>query len=142
MFNIRHHNRLEFPDKHIVVAEDDLIHQVELMTHLSHMFDRQGKVRVSLLAGGIAVAAVLQVEPVDLIILDFDMPYGNAADLIDWMVSNDAKTPIITASGWEPNLAVMQDILGKTDIPHWIYSKSQVITGEADKHIHRLLNKE
>ena len=123
-----------------MVAEDDLVHQVELLTHLTHRFDRQGKVRVSVVAGAVSVAAILQTEPVDLIILDFDMPFGNAADLIAWMVAEKRTTPIITASGWEPNLAVMESLLSVTDIPYRIASKQDVTLGAADADIMAVLN--
>lgn len=138
-FQLRHHNRLMFPRKHIVVAEDDIFHQVELLTHLSNMFDRQGLVRISIVAGGAAVAAIIKTEPVDLLILDFDMPYGNSADLIAWMKANEVKIPVITASGWEPNLAVMKTLLEEAQIEHKIFSKQQVIIGDADDWIRELM---
>jgi DNA-binding NarL/FixJ family response regulator len=86
-----------------------------------------------------AAAAIMQTHQVDLLILDFDMPLGNAADLIAWMVENDRQIPIVTASGWEPNLAVMDSILVKTNIPYRIFSKQQVIVGEADEYIRSFL---
>lgn len=138
-FQLRHHNRKEFPTKHIVIAEDDIIHQAELMVHFSHMFDRQGKVRISLVCGAAAVASIINTEPVDLLVLDFDMPFGNSPDLIQWMVENDKKIPVITATGWAPNLPVFEQILKDASMPYHLFDKFQVIKGDADKVIHDII---
>lgn len=131
-FQLRHHNRAEFPDKHVLIAEDDILHQAEFMVHMSHLFERQGKVRVSLVSGAAAVASIINTEPVDVLILDFDMPYGNSADLIPWLVLNGKKIPIVTASGWPPNNEIFKALLESTDIPFRIHSKQEVIAGAAD----------
>lgn len=135
MFHQRHHNRIAFPTKHVLVCEDVLTNQASVARHLCDVFEHEGDVVVSLVSGAAAAAAVMQVPPgVHLVILDRDMPYGNGDDLLNWFRESGVVVPVITFSGIPSNNDAMV-ALGA----HHRFEKQDVIRGAADDVIREIL---
>ncbi len=134
MFQDRHHNRHKFPTKHVLICEDFLDMQCEIMKHFASRFESQGIVQFSLVAGARAAAGVILATPIDLILLDFDMPNGNGADLMGWLRSNGYGMPVLTFSGLKAN----NDELMRLGAHHK-FSKDEVLLGKADLLICSLL---
>jgi CheY-like chemotaxis protein len=134
-FKPRHWNRIQMPNRHVLVCEDDLDNQILAAGFLRRLFEPQGRVVVSLASGGAAAAGVLGSSDVHLVLLDHDMPFGNGADLLRWMrASMDRAVPVITFSGIPENNQRMME-LGATHE----FSKSAVLSGQADDVIRSLL---
>lgn len=134
MFQDRHWNRQKFPSKHVLVCEDDTSCQSRMAKHFSETFEPQGTVQFSFVPGGRAAAGVILWTPIDLVILDHDMPNGNGADLIHWMKAHKYGMPVITFSGIPQNNATMMN-LGASHRFH----KEEVIAGKADPLIRQIL---
>lgn len=136
MFYFRHVNRAEYPQKHILICEDDLSCQKRILDHLSQLFDPQGVVQISVVPGSLMAASIIMQCKVDLIILDHDMPQGNGTDFLNWMKTCGKHIPIITFSGIPQNNTHM-GTLGAT-YPFW--NKEDIIGGQADDLIKGLMN--
>lgn len=135
MFQYRHVNRVHYPQKHVVVCEDDTANQARIARHFADVFDPQGNVQFSFVPGSLACAAIVQWCPkIDLIILDHDMPLGNGSDLIEWLKAHRRWIPAMTFSGIDENNKHMMR-LGAS----YCFSKDQVIQGQADEVIRRVL---
>lgn len=135
MFTFRHHNRLTFPTRHVLVCEDVLANQANIARHLCDVFEHEGSVVVSLVAGAAQAAAVMQTPPgVHLVILDRDMPHGNGDDLLKWFRESGVKVPVITFSGIPGNNDALIS-LGA----HHRFEKQAVIDGAADALIKQIL---
>jgi protein-tyrosine phosphatase/CheY-like chemotaxis protein len=134
MFQFRHINRLVYPQKHILVCEDDLTLQHSILDHFLTTFKPQGIVQFSVVPGALAAAAVISSCKIDVILLDHDMPEGNGADLIAWMKENKKDVPIITFSGIQQNNINMM-AMGA----NYLFNKGDVIVGKADNLIKKLL---
>lgn len=135
-FIFRHHNRKEYPQKHILICEDDLTQQKRILEHLLTIFEPQGKVQFSVVPSALMAASIISSIKVDLIILDHDLPQGNGSDLITWMKKTNNDIPIITFSGIPQNNQHMGN-LGAT-YPFW--QKEEVISGKADDLLLGLTN--
>ncbi len=122
------------PRKHVLVCEDDTYNQAQIAMYFATSFDPQGVIEFSFVPGGMHAAAIFGWRPVDLVILDHDMPHGNGADLIKWMRANNHHTPVITFSGIDANNVILMG-LGAT---HG-FSKSEVMNGKADTLIRGIL---
>lgn len=133
-FQYRHVNRTTYPQKHILICEDDLNNQSEMLSHLNTMFEPQGIVQVSVVPGAIAASAVIHNCRIDLIILDHDLPEGNGSDLLGWMKKEQKNIPVVTFSGIPENNLHMMNI-GATH--H--FQKVEVIIGKADYLIKQIL---
>jgi DNA-binding response OmpR family regulator len=141
-FTLRHVARIDFPDKHIVVCEDDILCQSQIMNHFNDIFERQGKIRITLFSGTIELAHILAVRQhtacqkycIDLILLDHDLPYGNGTDLLKWMNKENIKVPIITFSGQPINNRTMMNLGADYE-----FTKDEVIDGKADGIIKNIL---
>jgi CheY-like chemotaxis protein len=138
-FEFRHVNRQEYPQKRILVCEDDLDQQGRLAAHFSRLFGPQHKVQVSFVDGGLAASAVLCYAKVDLILLDHDMPEGNGVDLLRWLRPQMTLQgiPIVTFSGIEGNNVALV-----REGAHHKSSKEEVLSGKADELIRKLLGLE
>lgn len=134
MFKFRHINRLQYPQKHILICEDDFSLQKSILEHFTSIFDPQGIIQFSVVPGGMAAAAIISSCKIDVILLDHDMPEGNGADLIEWMKQNGKEIPIITFSGIPQNNENMM-ALGA----NYLFNKGEVIEGKADNIIKKLL---
>jgi len=130
-------NRRVMPTRHIVVCEDDLSNQREIASHFATVFDPQGYIQISYVCGGLAAAGILYSMTVNLVILDHDMPDGSGSDLLEWMKNEGYEAPVITFSGIQSN----NEILRTLGAEH-IFSKRQVIDGEADSLIQELLDEQ
>lgn len=136
MFQFRHINRLKYPQKHILICEDDLTNQRNILDHFLSIFESQGIVQFSVVPGALQAAAIINSGVViDLILLDHDMPQGNGKDLIEWMKTNNHKIPIITFSGIDQNNINMMNY-GATHL----FNKGDVVNGKADNLIRKILN--
>jgi CheY-like chemotaxis protein len=133
-FLFRHHNRVTYPQKHILICEDDLMQQKRIVEHLSTILDPQGKVQISIVPGALMAAAIINSITVDLIILDHDLPQGNGTDFLNWMKKYNVSIPVITFSGIPQNNDNMI-ALGATHL----FQKEEVINGKADQLIKRIL---
>lgn len=141
-FILRHHNRRYFPDKQIIICEDDLHHQMEFAQLMRTLFEPQGKVDITFTPSGAVAAKAIEIyrEHLNLIILDHDMPIGNGTDLIKWMAMNSYHDiPIITASGHLPNNPHMVDLCRSLTIPVHKYTKREVLDGKANDLIKELV---
>lgn len=134
-------NRLVHPDRHVVVCEDYLNQQVRMATRFCDTFDPQGRVQFSFVPGALSAAAIMHVQPVDLVLLDHDMPNGNGHDLIRWMASTGRQSvPVLTFSGIPENNSRMMSFgrdSGMTSMH--MFGKNDVIDGHADEVIKALL---
>ncbi len=134
-FTFRHHNRIKFPTKHVLVCEDILDVQARLARHLCDVFEHEGDVMVSFAASAAQAAMLMKAPPgVHLVILDRDMPYGNGDDLLNWFAAAGVHVPVITFSGIPGN----NDALMGLGASHQ-FEKQQVIEGAADALIKQLL---
>ena len=134
MFKKRLLNRLKMPTKHILVLEDVLKNQSDIAEHFSDIFEHEGDIQVSYVCGGNAGAGVIMNTNVDIIILDTNMPDGDAFDFLPWLKTNHPNIPVITFSGIDANnIWLMQN--GAT---HKFF-KHEVINGNADGLIKELI---
>jgi CheY-like chemotaxis protein len=133
-FQFRHHNRIGYPQRHILVCEDNLNCQRDILEHFLKIFDPQGIVQFSVVPGGVAAASIISSVKVDVILLDHDMPEGNGADLLAWLKEKGLTIPVITFSGIPQNNAHMMT-LGATHM----FNKGDVINGAADAIIKGIL---
>lgn len=134
MFKYRHVARQTYPQKHILICEDDLTCQKRILEHLLSIFDPQGIVQFSIVCGAIHAASIISNTKIDLIILDHDMPQGNGTDLLNWL-KDKHNIPVITFSGIPYNNVNMMT-LGA----HHLYQKEEVIGGKADDIIKSYIN--
>lgn len=133
-FQFRHINRLTYPQKHIVICEDDITNQKKIMEHFLNIFDPQGEVQISMVPGALPAAAIINQCKVDLIILDHDMPLGNGTDFLTWMKEYNVDIPVITFSGIPYNNQHMFDLGAQH-----LFVKGDVIDGKADSLIKSIL---
>ena len=131
-FKLRHINRMHFPDKNVVVCEDDILHQAEIAHKINTLFDRQGKVQFTFTCSGVIAASAMANVKTSLLVLDHDMPIGNGTDLINWMHENKVIVPILTFSGIDQNNINMETLCKTYNIPCYKFSKFDVIEGKAD----------
>jgi DNA-binding response OmpR family regulator len=135
VFRLRHHNRLKFPTRHVLVCEDVLANQAGIARHLCDVFEHEGEVVVSFVPGAAQAAAVMQAPPgVHLVILDRDMPHGNGDDLLEWFAASRVQVPVLTFSGIPGNNDALIG-LGA----HHRFEKQAVIDGAADALIKQIL---
>lgn len=128
-FTIRHWNRLQFPTKHVLVVEDLLENQRAILAKFATMFPHEGHVQVSVVAGAIAAACIINMVKIDVILLDHDLPEGNGSDLLGWLAEvGKTEIPVITFSGIPQNNENTK-ALGA----HHVFSKPAVLAGEADE---------
>ena len=139
-FALRHVARIDFPDKHIVICEDDILCQKQIIDHFNDIFERQGKVRITLLSGTIELAHILSqycyyTWEINLIILDHDLPYGNGIDFLKWIKKQpNIEIPIMTFSGQPINNRNMMKLGANYE-----FTKDEVIQGRADEIIKNIL---
>lgn len=139
-FHFRHINRRVYPQKHILVCEDDIGNQAAIAAHLCEMFGGDCDVQCTFVPGGLAAALLLEPQAngydpkFDLILLDHDMPQGNAIDLLAWMKDRGLRIPVITFSGIPYN----NDAMMAAGADHR-FDKGSVIAGAADDLIRSLL---
>lgn len=142
MFEFRHLNRIKYPQKHIIVCEDDLSVQAKIATHFASIFEHQGDIQFSFVPSAIAAAHLIAATTsgamkVNLLLLDHDMPEGNGTDLINWLHKFDHEIPIISFSGIESNNLSMQKLYRHA---FHLYSKDDVLNGKADELLKLILN--
>ncbi|KKN49048.1 hypothetical protein LCGC14_0646900 [marine sediment metagenome] len=135
-FTIAKVNRPVFPDKYILIVEDDLLQQLRLAQHFHEIFYSQGNVRVNFVSSAIDAACLISstAPKPDVIILDHDLQYGTGSELIEFMKERSITIPIITASGLPGNNAKMAQIG-----VYAICSKEDVISGRTDFLIEDIL---
>lgn len=133
-------NRMTFPDRHVLVCEDNLGQQARAAGLFLRLFGDQGRVQVSFVPGGLQAAAVLSVSKVDLLLLDHDMPNGNGRALLDWMVDHSfSQVPVITFSGIDENNRRMTAASGHRFSSFFTKNKEEVLTGAADDVLRHVL---
>lgn len=136
------HNRAMFPDRHVVVCEDDLCQQARIAQKLSELCGGQHRVQMSLVPGARAAASILSSHDIHLVILDHDMPHGNGSDLLGWMAEAGLlAVPVVTFSGLPPNNERMVSAaasLGFRSVRQ--FSKNEVVDGAADAFIRESLS--
>jgi CheY-like chemotaxis protein len=135
VFQFRHHNRQKYPQKHILICEDDLTQQKRILEHFLSIFEPQGEVQFSVVPGALMAAAIISSVKADLIILDHDMPQGNGSDLLAWLTQQNNTTPVITFSGIPQNNTHM----GNLGAAFPFFGKEDVISGKADGLILKLI---
>ena len=134
-FQFRHIGRPTYPQKHILIVEDTITHQIDILKHLGTIFEHQGIVQLSVVPGALAAASIIGSGlKIDVIILDHDLPEGNGSDLMLWMKERGLTIPVITFSGIPQNNNYMMS-LGATHN----FGKGEVICGMADGVIKAIL---
>lgn len=128
--DLTHHNRIDMPIKHILVADDVVLQQGRMAAHLTEILPHEGHVQTSFVPGAIMAASIIENCDVDLIILDHDMPYGSGPELLKWLTEKEYKIPVITFSGIPVNNEHLMN-LGAT----YKFQKDEVINGAADNII-------
>lgn len=116
-FGVRLHNRLQFPNKHIVICEDDIDNQIKFAHAMRSFFPPQGDVQIDIVSSAVAAACICMNMKVDLIILDHDMPYGFGSELITFLHAQGKIVPIITASDIPENNANMVKLATELGYP-------------------------
>lgn len=129
-----HHNRIDMPTKHILVCDDVTLQQARLAAHLAEILPHEGFVQTSFVPGAIMASAIIEKTPIDLIILDHDMPYGSGPDLLKWLTERELNIPVITFSGIPVNNDHLMN-LGAA----YKFQKDEVINGFADEIIQRII---
>jgi CheY-like chemotaxis protein len=141
-FKLRHHNRLKFPTKSIWIVEDDLSAQADFVAWARARFEPQGECQFDFMASGIGVASSLLHLTPDILILDHDLPFGNASDLLQWMKENGkTNIPVLTASGVPENNDHMLKFGTELGIEVHRFMKYEVYQGKADGLILELLRR-
>lgn len=121
-------NRINMPEKLILVCEDDLYQQARIAAHLAEILDPQGNVEVCYVSGGAPAAMIIEQMIPDLILLDHDMPSGGGAELMKWIEATRAiKPPVLTFSGIPSNNDHLMSLGAK-----YKFQKDEVINGAAD----------
>lgn len=123
-------NRLTMPTKHVVVCEDDLNAQRLISSHLHDILGCQGHVQVSFVPGAEMAAAIIERGiPVDLVLLDHDMPYGDGSEFLTWLKVMGLldQIKVITFSGIRYNNERML-----SNGAHVYFMKDEVIGGLGD----------
>lgn len=134
-FQFRHVGRPTYPQKHILIVEDTITHQIDVLKHFGTIFDHQGIVQLSVVPGALAAAGILGSGcKIDVIILDHDLPEGNGSDLLAWMKEKGLTIPVLTFSGIPQNNNHMM-ALGATHS----FIKHEIINGMADVIIKTIL---
>ncbi len=135
-FTIAKVNRSVFPDKYILIVEDDLFQQLRFAQHFHKVFYSQGNVRINFVSSAIDAACLISstAPKPDVIILDHDLQYGTGSELIEFMKERSINIPIITASGLPGNNAKMAQIG-----VYAICNKEDVISGRTDFLIEDIL---
>lgn len=137
-FTMAQVNRPVFPKKHILVVEDNLLCQNDIAAHFNDIFEKEGQVIVSYVSNAITAAPILLGKvPIHLILLDHDLQWGNGSELLEMMQNMNIKIPVITFSGHPYNNEKM--VKAGAD---YGYQKQEVINGDADHIIKRIINKE
>lgn len=137
MFEFRHINRATYPQKHILICEDNITNQKNILEHFLSVFHPEGLVQISVVPGALAAAAIISSCRVDIILLDHDMPEGNGKDLLIWMKENKKNMPVITFSGIPQNNINMMNTGA-----NYLFNKGDVINGKADQIIKNILGVE
>ena len=138
-FTIAQVNRPVFPDKYILIVEDDLLQQLRFAQHFHEVFYSQGNVRINFVSSAIDAACLISstAPKPDVIILDHDLQWGTGSELIEFMKERSITIPIITASGLPGNNMKMARL--GDDARYYIYMKEAVISGHADSLIRDIL---
>jgi len=127
IFTIKHINRHCFPDKSILVIEDDLMQQGRFAEYLLSIFGHQSSVRVNFCASAVdAIGIILSEYPPNLIILDHDLQLGSGSELLTILKEEEIDIPIITASGIPSNNSRMKALGAKYE-----FVKDAIIDGKA-----------
>jgi CheY-like chemotaxis protein len=129
------YNRLKFPNKHVLVCEDDISQQARFAKYIESIFESQGNVICSFVPSAAQAVAILYSVQTDLIILDRDMPWGNGDYVV--LVAKEKNIPVITASGLDGNNIQLMNI-GATHK----FNKEEVINGYATNIIREILGVE
>ncbi len=134
-FTVNHVNRIHFPDKMLLIVEDDLFQQKRFLDWALTLFDPQGRVRVACVSNAVEAWAILQVKEIRpfAIILDHDLQWGSGSELLALMHEHLIKIPVITASGIPANNQRMYGAGAE-----YVYIKDQVIAGMADEIVLKL----
>ncbi len=129
-FTIAQVNRAVFPDKYILIVEDDLLQQLRFAQHFHEVFYDQGNVRINFVSSAIDAACLISstAPKPDVIILDHDLQWGTGSELLEYMKERSIEIPVITASGLFANNTKMVQIVGV----YAICSKEDVISGRTD----------
>jgi len=128
-------NRPIFPQKHILVVEDNLSCQFKIASHFNDIFEEEGHVIASFVSNAIAAAAIIVGKvPVDLILLDHDLQWGNGTELLIMIKELGIIIPVITFSGLPYNNKKMVEIGAD-----YGYQKQDVIDGKADHIIKNIV---
>lgn len=148
-FTLQWRNRRSFPDKHIIIVEDDNSAMLQFATLMFDLFPAQGFIDYSMTSSGIAAAAMVQSlnevkvngkNVLKLLILDHDLPYGTATNLINWMAGvGIINIPIITASGIPENNAHMKKIGEEFGMIVHEFQKPEVLEKKANQLILEIL---
>ncbi|TAE71449.1 MAG: response regulator [Bacteroidetes bacterium] len=84
---------MEFLDKKILVAEDDIINQILMSSVLKNL-----KMNFTIVNNGKEALEILKNNSFDIILLDIQMPLLNGLETVLEIRKNNIKTPVVALS--------------------------------------------
>jgi CheY-like chemotaxis protein len=81
----------------VLVVDDDAVIRLFLGDVL-----REARCRVLTASDGAQAVKILEEEPVDLVITDYEMPRMNGLELIRWSQARLPQVPTVLISGYDP----------------------------------------
>lgn len=114
MFEDNHKNRGIFPEKWILVVEDNIEMQAMLLSLIRKRYGSENKTMASAVSTARHAAALLEdpilVERLHCILLDHDLQWGTGSELIQLLKEKGIKTPVCGISGIHSNNQHMKNI--------------------------------
>lgn len=101
-------NRLKFPNRWVMICEDDIEQQIGLLKFFADRYGHQGDVLTVICPSAIIAYATYAGlnkaigEPI-AILVDHDMPYGNGVELINAIKEAGYIGPFVAISGISEN---------------------------------------
>ena len=114
MFEDNHRNRGVFPEKWILVVEDNIEMQAMLLNLIRKRYDSEKKMLATAVSTARHAAALLAdpilVKRLHCILLDHDLQWGTGSELLQFLKQKDIKIPVCGISGIHHNNRHMKSI--------------------------------
>jgi CheY-like chemotaxis protein len=114
MFEDKHRNRGIFPEKWILVVEDNIEMQAMLLNLIRKRYDSEGKMLATAVSTARHAAAILQddilVTRLHCILLDHDLQWGTGSEVLELLKQKNITTPVCGISGLHFNNQHMKKV--------------------------------